>query len=126
MSANDLKDFLVGVFQGIPAMAVSCVRLVVSQSGSEYLVDARTDAYECSDHGYRGVYCKHARRVALATGEYPVPADVDGAVPKPKYRRRDRYDAQLSTLGGLLSANARNRGATGQPVGPGLLVRVSE
>ena len=100
--------------------------LVVSQSGTEYLVDTRTGAYECPDRGHRVVHCKPTRRVALATGEHPVPAGVDGAVPKPKYRRRDRDDAQLSTLGSLLLANARNRGATGQPVGPGLLVRVSK
>lgn len=52
--------------------------LVVSQSGREYLVDGRTGACECSDHRYRGVRCKHARRVEFATGERAVPAGVDG------------------------------------------------
>lgn len=45
--------------------------LVVSQSGSEYLVDAHTGACECPDHEYRGVHCKHARRMAFATGDRP-------------------------------------------------------
>jgi hypothetical protein len=56
--------------------------LVVSQSGSEYLVDTHTGACECPDHEYRGVHCKHARRVAFATGERPVPAGVDGVDPQ--------------------------------------------
>ena len=51
--------------------------LVVSQSGSEYLVDTRLGACECPDHEYRDVRCKHLRRVAFATGERPIPADVD-------------------------------------------------
>ena len=62
--------------------------LVVSQSGTEYLVDTHIGAYECPDRGHRVVRCKPTRRVAFATGEHPVPAGVDGAVPKPKYRRR--------------------------------------
>lgn len=51
--------------------------VVVSQSGSEYLVDAREGACECPDHEHRGVRCKHIRRVAFATGERPVPASID-------------------------------------------------
>lgn len=47
--------------------------LVVSESGKEYLVDARTDACECPDHEYRDATCKHRRRVAFATGERDVP-----------------------------------------------------
>jgi hypothetical protein len=42
--------------------------LVVSQSGSEYLVDRREGRCTCPDHEYRGVRCKHLRRVAFATG----------------------------------------------------------
>ena len=56
--------------------------LVVSQSGSEYLVDTREGRCECDDHHYRGVRCKHLRRVAFATGERPVPASVDGVDPQ--------------------------------------------
>ncbi|MFC6724993.1 hypothetical protein ACFQE1_11545, partial [Halobium palmae] len=44
---------------------------VVTESGSEYLVDARTGACECADAEYRAPEggCKHVRRVAFATGE---------------------------------------------------------
>ena len=43
--------------------------LVVSQSGSEYLVDTLEGACECPDAQYRGVECKHRRRVAFPTIE---------------------------------------------------------
>lgn len=59
--------------------------LVVSESGSEYLVDARGGACECADHEYRGRRCKHLRRVAFATGRESIPAWVD----------RDDVDDQL-------------------------------
>jgi len=61
--------------------------LVVSQSGSEYLVDTRLDACECADAEYRDPDsgCKHARRVAFATGAREIPAGVD----------RDALDDQL-------------------------------
>lgn len=48
--------------------------LVVSESGSEYLVDARLEACECPDYEYRDRRCKHLRRVAFAIGAEPVPA----------------------------------------------------
>jgi hypothetical protein len=48
--------------------------LVVSESGSEYLVDTREGACECPDAVNRDVRCKHLRRVRYATGETPVPA----------------------------------------------------
>ncbi|PGF16197.1 hypothetical protein CP556_08780 [Natrinema sp. CBA1119] len=51
--------------------------LVVSESGSEYLVDARLEACECPDHEFRDRECKHIKRVAYATGERPVPPIVD-------------------------------------------------
>ena len=51
--------------------------LVVSQFGTEYLVDRRESRCTCADHEHRGVRCKHLRRVAFATGERPVPAGVD-------------------------------------------------
>lgn len=53
--------------------------LGVSQSGSEYLVDARDGVCECPDYEYREVRCKHLRRVAFATGAEPIPAGVDVA-----------------------------------------------
>jgi hypothetical protein len=52
--------------------------LVVSESGSEYLVDTRGEgACECADHRHRGARCKHLRRVAFATGEREIPPWVD-------------------------------------------------
>lgn len=55
--------------------------LVVSQSGSEYLVDARERTCECPDHEYRGVHCKHQRRVEFATGERPIPDGINDVDP---------------------------------------------
>jgi hypothetical protein len=54
--------------------------LVVSQSGREYLVDAREEACECADARHRNPEngCKHVRRVAFATGEREIPTWVDG------------------------------------------------
>ena len=54
--------------------------LVVSQSGSEYLVDSRTERCGCPDAKHRDPEggCKHVRRVAFATGDRSVPGvDVD-------------------------------------------------
>ena len=52
--------------------------LVVSESGSEYLVDTRGEgACECADHRHRDARCKHLRRVAFATGEREIPPWVD-------------------------------------------------
>lgn len=51
--------------------------VVVSQSGKEYLVDAREGACSCPDHRYREVRCKHLRRVAFATGARELPQWVD-------------------------------------------------
>jgi len=53
--------------------------LVVSESGSEYLVDMRLPACECADHQYRDRKCKHIRRVEFATGERELPAWADQA-----------------------------------------------
>ncbi|SFH05349.1 hypothetical protein SAMN04488063_0022 [Halopelagius inordinatus] len=58
--------------------------LVVSESGSDYTVDARSGACPCPDSTYNlddGELCKHARRVAIVRGERAFPAvpvdDVD-------------------------------------------------
>lgn len=51
--------------------------LVISESGREYLVDADLGACECADSYYRGIRCKHQRRVAFATGAEEIPAWVD-------------------------------------------------
>ena len=63
----------VGQARGAPDLYV-----VISQSGSEYLVDADLGACSCPDAEYRDATCKHARRVAFATGATPIPAGVDG------------------------------------------------
>ena len=51
--------------------------LVVSESGSEYTVDARDGSCTCPDAVHRDATCKHLRRVAFATGARAVPAWVD-------------------------------------------------
>lgn len=58
------------------ADGVDGLYLVVSESGKEYLVDGVDGACECPDHEHRGIRCKHIRRVAIATGAEPIPADV--------------------------------------------------
>jgi len=47
--------------------------LVVSDSGREYVVDARRGRCSCPDHEYRNTRCIHLRRVAFATGERELP-----------------------------------------------------
>ncbi|MBX0298329.1 SWIM zinc finger family protein [Haloarcula nitratireducens] len=48
--------------------------LVVSSSGSEYLVDMAEGRCECPDDSHRpSVTCKHRRRVAFVIGERPIP-----------------------------------------------------
>ncbi|SFS63459.1 hypothetical protein [Halostagnicola kamekurae] len=59
--------------------------LVVSESGSEYLVDVRERTCECDDATYRGVTCKHQHRVRFATGRRSIPLGAD----------RDDVDQQL-------------------------------
>jgi len=53
--------------------------LVVSGSGSEYMVDLRTESCECADARHRDPDggCKHVRRAQFATGARDVPAWVD-------------------------------------------------
>ena len=64
--------------------------LVVSQSGKEYLVDARDWACECPDATHRDVRCKHQRRVSLYTGELDI----------------DELEDQLATTADDLEASA--------------------
>jgi len=58
--------------------------LVVSESGSEYLVDRRTGRCGCPDaeHCDPDGGCKHVRRVAFATGTQPVPDGLSGVDPQ--------------------------------------------
>lgn len=80
--ARALTEYLTVLPETGRARGAEDLFLVVSQSGSEYLVDAREGRCTCPDHEYRGVRCKHLRRVAYATGETPLPADVDDVDPQ--------------------------------------------
>lgn len=51
--------------------------IVASHDGGSYLVDLREGVCECADNTYRGVRCKHLRRVDFATSERAIPATVD-------------------------------------------------
>lgn len=55
--------------------------VVISESGSEYLVDLRDGTCSCPDYRYRRARCKHIRRVEFATGARAIPAGVDGVDP---------------------------------------------
>ncbi|CAM2767643.1 hypothetical protein PNP85_08865 [Halobacterium salinarum] len=64
--------------------------LVVSESGSEYLVDAREGACDCPDARHNLAAddsCKHERRVRYATGETLIP----------EWTNADAIDPQLGT-----------------------------
>jgi len=54
---------------------------VTTQSGSEYWVDLQEERCTCPDHKHRNIQCKHLRRVVFATGEQPIPADVNDIDP---------------------------------------------
>lgn len=51
--------------------------VVVSQSGNEYVVDARGGVCTCKDFQHRGGQCKHIRRVELIRGDRPIPAGIN-------------------------------------------------
>jgi len=51
--------------------------VVGENENGEYRVDGREGRCTCPDHKHREATCKHIRRVAFATGEQPVPGDVD-------------------------------------------------
>ena len=59
--------------------------VVGQHNNGEYAVDAREQRCTCPDHTYRGLACKHVRRVDFATGRRPIPLWVD----------RDRIDPLL-------------------------------
>lgn len=64
-----------GAVADVPGMV-----LVVSESGSEYVVDVDAGRCECPDARHRDVMCKHVRRAAFATGEEAIPADAAAAL----------------------------------------------
>jgi hypothetical protein len=50
---------------------------VIGENGNgEYQVDAREGRCTCPDHRHREVTCKHARRVAYATGDSTIPDEI--------------------------------------------------
>jgi hypothetical protein len=83
--AKALTQYLTVLEDHGPARGREGRYVVVSQSGSEYLVDADAGRCECPDHEYRGVRCKHLRRVEFAIGARPLPAWID----------REAVDSQL-------------------------------
>ena len=79
--------------------------LVVSESGSEYLVDLRAHTCECPDAEHRDVLCKHGRRAAFATGRREIPAWVNrDAVDAKLADQVDTTPRQAATDGGIIVA----------------------
>lgn len=80
--------------------------LVVSESGSEYLVDTREGRCDCPDAEYNleaDERCKHERRVRYATGEMPIPMWVDTDVIDPHLGiQTTRSLVRASTDGGIV------------------------
>jgi hypothetical protein len=83
--------------------------LVVSGSGSEYLVDRREGRCDCPDAQHNldaDEQCKHERRVAYATGETPIPewTDTDAIDPQLGLQTA-RSPVYVATDGGLTGQN---------------------
>jgi hypothetical protein len=95
--------------------------LVVSQSGSKYLVDDLEGRCTCPDHEYRHARCKHLRRVAFATGEQPIPAGVDGVDPQLGEHVNTSAHA-VATDGGVIAEQEQAYTRTRVPVSGGVLV----
>jgi hypothetical protein len=83
--ARALSEYMAVLADTDRARGADDLFLVVSESGSEYLVDVRTHSCECGDATHRDVRCKHQRRVAFATGRREIPPWVN----------RDAIDDQL-------------------------------
>lgn len=76
-AAKALTEYMV-VLEDLPEVRDDSEQyVVVSQSGSTYTVDLRSESCECPDSLHRGVECKHRRRVAFATGRAVIPAWAD-------------------------------------------------
>lgn len=50
---------------------------VITQSGSQYLVDLQAGSCECPDARYRNRTCKHQLRCAFEVGEREIPEWID-------------------------------------------------
>jgi len=75
--ARALTEYMSVLPDGPRAKHAPGLYLVVSQSGSAYLVDHRDGRCECWNDKTTTGPCKHRRRVAFATGEREIPAWVD-------------------------------------------------
>jgi hypothetical protein len=65
------------------ASGASGLFIVVGENGNgEYLIDTRTQSCECKDARYRDPDggCKHLRRVRIAQGDTPIPAQALGEI----------------------------------------------
>jgi len=67
-----------GRADGAPGLFV----VIGENCNGEYLVDTRTESCECKDAKYRDPDggCKHLRRVRIAQGDTPIPAQVLGEI----------------------------------------------
>lgn len=85
----------VGLARGAPSLY-----LVVSNSGSSYIVDARDETCECPDHDIRGRTCKHLRRVLFATGRQPIPGWVSRSALDDNFGEHVDEEPQFSATDG--------------------------
>jgi len=80
---------------------------VTTESGREYVVDAREGRCTCPDHEYRDARCKHLRRVAFATGERSVPAWADTDAVDPQLGLHvDGSPQVVATDGGVIATDS--------------------
>jgi len=96
-----------GRARNAPSMA-----LVVSESGSEYLVDVCLGTCECDDYHYRepAEGCKHVRRARYALGAEPIRTRVASAVDvDSSLGEHCDADLQFATAdGGIVSAGGQD------------------
>ena len=96
---------------------------VTTESGREYVVDAREGRCTCPDHEYRDTRCKHLRRVAFATGERSVPAWADTDAVDPQLGLHvDGSPQVVATDGGVIERPESGHERTRVPCSGGVLV----
>ncbi len=96
--------------------------LVVSESGSEYLVDLREGACECADFQYREPEngCKHIYRIEYATGQKALPAWIEFEAVDPQLgEQTEALSPQPVTDGGgdLLEVEQEDTDDSADPFG---------
>lgn len=84
--------------------------LVVSASGSEYLVDVRAGTCTCPDFVHNGNHCKHARRVTMETGMRPVDAVALDALDVSDQFDGDHVDGEPRIVADRCGAKTRDGG----------------